>query len=153
VDPEERRALRLLIDQAVRPGCRLAFRGKAGMGTGIFTYGGETFDPVSIGFSIHCSLATHECRGGFYVAPISLSGHGNALTILVSGTISSVGSGTYRIALDSPDAVAACTLTNAGTAPGGATPTQFVNVICTGNGTTTLSGQGTPTGIVNVTGP
>ena len=46
------------------------------------------------------------------------------------------------------------TLTNAGTAPG-ATPTQTVNVECTGNGTTTLSGGSAPgtTAIVNVTGP
>ena len=60
--------------------------GKAGLGSGTFTFGGVTQD-VSLGFSIHCSLATAECVGAFYVAPIALSGHGQALTILVSGTL------------------------------------------------------------------
>jgi hypothetical protein len=126
--------------------------GQAGKGSGTFTYGGVT-TLVALGFTIRCSLATDECVGSFYVAPISLTTTGQALTIHVSGTISG-SSGIYTITLTSPEAVAGCTLTNAGTAPG-ATPTQTVNVECTGNGTTTLSGGSAPgtTAIVNVTGP
>jgi hypothetical protein len=127
--------------------------GLAGMGTGTFTYGGVTVDNAQIGFSIHCSLTTGRCNGAFYVAPIVVTSHGQALTITVSGTINEVSSGVYTITLISPAAVSGCTLTNSG-APamgGGATPTQDVTVTCTGNGTTTLSGGGTASGIVNVT--
>jgi hypothetical protein len=107
---------------------------------------------AALGLSIHCSLVTGECTGAFYVAPIALSGHGQALTILVTGTISG-SSGVYTIALTSPPDVAGCTLTNSGThASGGATPTQTVQVECSGNGTTTLAGSGTATAIVNATG-
>jgi len=125
--------------------------GKAGLGSGRFTFGGVTQD-ASLGFSIHCSLATDACTGAFYVAPIALSGHGQALTILVTGTVSG-SSGVYTMTLTSPPEVAGCTLTNSGThAAGGATPTQTVQVECSGNGTTTLAGSGTATAIVNVTG-
>ena len=124
--------------------------GTAGTGSGTFTYGGVTM-PTALGFSIRCSLGTGACVGAFYVAPISLTTTGQAATIHVSGTISG-SSGLYTITLTSPAAVAGCTLTNAGAAPG-ATPTQTVNIECTGNGTTTLSGNGLATAIVNVTGP
>ncbi len=123
--------------------------GKAGSGSGTFTYGGVPTD-VMLGFTIHCSLATSECIGGLYFAPIALGGHGNAQTIAVSGTISGT-DGTYTITITSPESVARCTLMNTGTAPG-ATPTQYVTVTCRGNGTTELSGSTTATGIVNVTG-
>jgi hypothetical protein len=127
--------------------------GLAGQGAGMFTYGGVLYDHVQIGFSIHCAVQTDSCNGGFYVSPISVSGHGQALTISVSGTLVAVSPGVYTIALASPSAVAGCTLTNSGTpAPVGATPTQSVLVSCSGNGTTTLSGGGRATGIVNVTG-
>jgi hypothetical protein len=128
-----------------------AVQGVAGSGSGTFTFGGET-QSVALGFTIHCSLATNECNGAFYVAPFALSGHGNALTIPVSGMLSG-GSGTYTITLTSPESVAGCTLTNTGTAPG-AIPTQTVDVQCTGNGTTELLGSSDPTttGIVVVTG-
>jgi hypothetical protein len=125
--------------------------GKAGLGGGTFTFGGVTQE-ASLGFSIHCSLASHACLGAFYVAPIALSGHGNALTIQVAGTIDG-SAGVYTITLTAPAEVAGCTLTNSGThASGGATPTQTVQVECTGNGTTTLDGTGTATAIVNATG-
>jgi hypothetical protein len=131
-----------------------AVHGQAGSGIGAFTYGGVTNDQTMVGFSIHCSLATEECIGSLYFAPFALGGTGNALTIHVSGTLSE-SDGTYTITITSPtspEAVSGCTLTNRGTAPG-ATQTQTVDVVCTGNGTTTLSGSSTATGIVNVTGP
>jgi hypothetical protein len=116
----------------------------------MFTFGGST-QLASVGFTIHCSLATNACGGAFYVAPFALSGTGNALTISVDGALSG-GSGIYTMTLTSPSEVAGCTLTNSGTpAPGGAATTQTVQVECPGDGVSTLAGSSTATGIVRVT--
>ena len=128
--------------------------GVAGNGTGTFTYGGVTTEDAQIGFNDHCAIGTGECTGAFYVNPIVLAAHGNALTIQVSGTLTEVSPGVYTITLTSPAALVGCPLTTDGTpAAGGATTTQTVTVACTGNGTTTLSGSGIATAIVIVTDP